>query len=51
MVAVPVMGVNELKRYFERINLIDKFKGVFNQFLLLEREGKNVPRAEIRNLD
>ena len=42
------MGVNELKRYFERINLIDKFKGVFNQFLLLEREGKNVPRAEIR---
>lgn len=38
------MGVNELKRFFEEIKLIDKFKSVFNQFLHQEREGKNVPR-------
>jgi hypothetical protein len=45
---IPVMGVNELKRYFEEIKLIDRFKSVFNQFLLYEREGRNVPREEIR---
>lgn len=45
---VPVMGVNELKRYFEEIKLIERFKSVFNQFLQYEREGKNVPREEIR---
>jgi hypothetical protein len=33
IVPVPVMGVNELKRYFEEIKLIDRFKSVFNQFL------------------
>lgn len=48
IVPVPVMGVNELKRFFEEINLIDRFKSTFNQFLLYEREGKNVPREEIR---
>lgn len=31
---IPVMGVNELKKYFEEIKLIEKFKSVFNQFLL-----------------
>jgi hypothetical protein len=30
IVPVPVMGVNELKNFFEEINLIDKFKSVFN---------------------
>ena len=45
---VPVMGVNQLKVFFDNIKLIDKFKSVFNQFLLYEREGKNVPRQEIR---
>jgi hypothetical protein len=30
IVPVPVMGVNELKKFFEEINLIDKFKSVFN---------------------
>lgn len=42
------MGVNELKKYFEEIKLIERFKSVFNQFLFYEREGKNVPREEIR---
>jgi len=42
------MGVNELKRYFEEIGMINRFKSIFNQFLLYEREGKNVPRSEIR---
>lgn len=42
------MGVNELKRSFEEIGMINRFKSIFNQFLLYEREGKNVPRSEIR---
>lgn len=48
IVPIPVMGVNELKKYFDEIRLIERFKSVFNQFLLYEREGKNVPREEIR---
>ncbi len=42
---VAVIGVNELKKFFEKIKLIEKFKGVFNLFLLYERDGKNVPRS------
>lgn len=48
VVPIAVMGVNELKKFFEKIKLIDRFKGVFNQFLQYEREGKNVPKSEIR---
>ena len=33
VVPIAVMGVNELKKFFEKIRLIDRFKGVFNQFL------------------
>jgi hypothetical protein len=48
VVPIPIIGVNELKKFFEKIKLIHRFKEVYNQFLRFEREGKNVPRSEIR---
>lgn len=42
---IAVIGVNELKKFFEKIKLIEKFKTIFNDFLEYERDGKNVPRS------
>jgi hypothetical protein len=34
---IPTMGVNELKAYFGKINMIEHFKTIFNKFLNEER--------------
>jgi len=41
---IPTIGVNELKVFFEKYQMIESFKSIFNRFLLDERSEKNVPR-------
>ena len=46
--AIPILAVNELKEYMEKMNLTKKFSKVFCEFVTNERLGKNVPRELVR---